>query len=61
MAEPAEVREARAKVREQERAVWNDVERVGKDLRARSGQQQSMTQAESDATGRPKPKEGFGV
>ena len=29
-----EIREARAKVRERERAIWNDVEAAGRDARA---------------------------
>ena len=56
MADPAEVRAAKELVRSRERAVWTDVERVGRDLRAAEGAKQVMTQAERDAAAR-KPTE----
>ena len=59
MAEPAEVKAAREKVREREQAIWSNVENAGKELRARPAQQ-AVTQAERDVTGK-KPTEGFGV
>jgi hypothetical protein len=53
-------RAAREAVRRRERAVWTDVERVGRELRAADAPKQAMTQADRDAAGN-KTKEGQSV
>ena len=62
MAQAAEVRAAKHRVRGRERAIWTDVEKVGRDLRAQETAKLTVTatQAEQDARG-TKPREGFGV
>jgi hypothetical protein len=56
MADTAAERAAREAVRARERAVWTDVERLGRELRAAEAPKQAMTQAERDAAG-TKPRE----
>jgi hypothetical protein len=53
-------RAAREAVRARERAVWTEVERIGREARAADAakQQQTMTQAERDAAAK-KPTEGM--
>jgi hypothetical protein len=51
-------RAARDAVRTRERAIWTDVERVGRELRAAEAPKQAMTQADQDADQR-KPAEGL--
>jgi hypothetical protein len=41
-----------------ERAIWTDVERIGRDLRAAEAPKQSMTQADRDSLTKP-AKEGM--
>ncbi|HME26513.1 MAG TPA: hypothetical protein VKI44_35170 [Acetobacteraceae bacterium] len=53
-------RAARESVRVRERAIWTDVERVGRELRAAAAPKQAMTQADRD-TAEKKPTEGLGV
>lgn len=60
MTSEATARLAREETRARERAVWADVERVGRDLRQANTTKQSMTQAETDVT-RKRPKEGLGI
>jgi hypothetical protein len=50
----------RESVRMRERAIWTDVERVGRDLRAAEAPKQSMTQADRDSLTKP-AKEGIGA
>ncbi|MEA3140334.1 MAG: hypothetical protein QOK23_2503 [Gammaproteobacteria bacterium] len=52
-------RAARDAVRLRERAIWTDVERVGRELRATEAPKHAMTQADRDAA-RVKPTEGMG-
>jgi hypothetical protein len=52
-------RAARDAVRTRERAIWTDVERVGRELRATEAPKQAMTQADQDSA-RKKPTEGMG-
>jgi hypothetical protein len=59
MADAYADRAAREAVRERERAIWTDVERVGRELRAAEAPKQVMTQAERDAAAK-KPTEGMG-
>ena len=47
-----------AKVRVRERAVWSDVEKVGRDLCAADAAKTTVTQAEAD-TSRSRPKENL--
>jgi len=58
MADTAE-RAARDAVRTRERAIWTDVERVGRELRAAEAPKQAMTQADRD-TAQKKPTERMG-
>ncbi len=51
--ESAELRQAKARVRESEQAVWRDVERVGADLRRAEGARMAVTQAEADTSKQP--------
>lgn len=60
MAETSAERAAKAIVRVRERAIWTDVERVGRELRAADAPRQAMTQADRDAT-KVKPTEGEGA
>jgi hypothetical protein len=55
---PAE-RAAKEAVRRQEQAIWTDVERIGRALRAAEAPKQAMTQADRDAASK-KPTEGMG-
>ena len=48
----------RQAVRMRERAIWTDVERIGRDLRADEAPKQSMTQADRDSLTKP-VKEGM--
>jgi hypothetical protein len=48
----------RESVRMHERAIWTDVERIGRDLRAAEAPKQSMTQADRDSLIKP-AKEGM--
>jgi hypothetical protein len=48
----------RESVRMRERAIWTDVERIGRDLRAVEAPKQSMTQADRDSLTKP-AKEGM--
>lgn len=61
MADTAEEQAAKEAVRRQERAVWTEVERVGRELRAADAakRQQTMTQAERDRV--KQPTEGMGA
>lgn len=43
-------RDAKEIIRRQERAIWTDVERVGRDLRGAEVPKQAMTQVDRDAT-----------
>jgi hypothetical protein len=56
MADTAADRAAKEAVRARERAVWTDVERLGRELRAAEAPKQAMTQADRDAAKRT-PKE----
>ena len=59
-AQPKEIRDAKAKLRERERAVWSDVEKMGRDLRAGASAKQTVTQVEQDvARNRPHQGQGF--
>jgi hypothetical protein len=49
-------RAAREAVRVRERAIWTDVERVGRELRTTEAPKQAMTQADRDMT-KVKPTE----
>lgn len=49
---------ARAAVRMRERAIWTDVERLGRELRVAEAPKQVMTQSDRDAAKR-KPTEGI--
>jgi hypothetical protein len=49
---------AREAIRMRERAIWTDVERIGRDLRAPEAPKQSMTQADRDSLTKP-AKEGM--
>jgi hypothetical protein len=49
---------ARESVRMRERAIWTDVERIGRDLRTAEAPKQSMTQADRDNLTKP-AKEGM--
>ena len=62
MAEAAELRAAKHRVRERERAIWTEVEKVGRELRAQEAAKliATATQAEQDARG-AKPRERSGV
>jgi hypothetical protein len=51
---------ARESVRVREQAIWTDVERIGRDLRAAEAPKQSMTQADYDSLIKP-AKEGVDV
>jgi hypothetical protein len=51
---------AREAVRMRERAIWTDVERIGRDLRAVETPKQSMTQVDRDSLTKPE-KEGMDV
>lgn len=53
MAETPAERAAKEAVRVRERAIWTDVERVGRDLRAAEASKQTMTQADRDAAKKP--------
>ena len=55
-----EVRAAKAKVRERERAIWADAEKQGRERRAAEAPKAVMTQADRDVA-RNRPKEGLGV
>ncbi len=55
-AERASRAAAREAIRDRERAVWNEVERVGREARAAEAPK-TMTQAERDAA--KKPAEGM--
>jgi hypothetical protein len=48
----------REAVRMRERAIWTDLERIGRDLRAAEAPKQSMTQADRDSLTKP-AKEGM--
>jgi hypothetical protein len=53
------VREAaRESVRVRERAIWTDVERIGRDLRTAEAPKQAMKQADRDSLTKP-AKEGM--
>lgn len=56
------VRATREETRQRERAIWTDVERVGRELRAaeKQAEKQSMTQADRDATTK-RPVQGLGA
>lgn len=56
MADTAAARAAKEAVRARERAVWTDVERLGRELRAAEAPKQAMTQADRDAA-KTKPRE----
>jgi hypothetical protein len=56
---PAE-RAAKEAVRRQEQAIWTDVERIGRALRAAEAPTQTMTQADRDAASK-KPLDGIGA
>jgi hypothetical protein len=43
-------RDAKETIRRQERAIWTDVERVGRELRGTEAPKQAMTQVDRDAT-----------
>jgi hypothetical protein len=58
MADTVEDRAAREAIRAGERAVWTDVERLGRNLRAAEAPKQAMTQADRDAA-KTKPTEGM--
>jgi hypothetical protein len=58
MAETPAARAAREAVRMRERAIWTDVERIGRDLRAAEAPKKSMTQADRDSLTKP-AKEGM--
>lgn len=60
MRDDPKVRAAKNEVRQQERAIWTDVEKLGRDLRAADGHKAAATQVEGD-TARNKPKQGLGV
>jgi hypothetical protein len=49
---------ARESVRMRERAIWADVERIGRNLRATDAPKQSITQADRDSLTKP-AKEGM--
>jgi hypothetical protein len=57
-AERAAREAAREAVRVRERAIWTDVERVGRELRAAEAPKQSLTQADRDSLTKP-VKEGM--
>jgi hypothetical protein len=57
VATPAD-RAAREAIRQRERAIWTDVERIGRELRTAEAPKQSMTQAERDSVAK-KPTEGM--
>lgn len=59
MADTSAERAARETVRMRERAIWTEVEKIGRDLRAKEAPAQTMTQAERDAA--RKPTEGLGA
>lgn len=52
VAETPADRTAREAVRQRERAIWSDVERIGHDLRAGDAAKQDMTQADRDIAAR---------
>ncbi|HME24275.1 MAG TPA: hypothetical protein VKI44_23585 [Acetobacteraceae bacterium] len=58
-ADAAAAQAAREIIRTRERAIWTDVERVGRELRAAEAPKQAMTQADRDAA-QKKPTEGVG-
>ena len=54
MAEPDDARPARDAVRARERSVWNEVKRVGAELRSRETVKQAISQSDWDAAKKPK-------
>ena len=57
MADTPENRAARETVRADERTIWTEVERVGRELRAAEAAKQTMTQSDRD-TAVKNPTEG---
>lgn len=52
MSESATAKLARQEIRDRERAVWQNVEKIGRDARQTDGLRQSMTQADADGAKR---------
>lgn len=51
---------AKAQVRERERAIWTDVEKVGRDVRAAETAKTVVSQVDSDRA-RDRPRQGQGI
>ena len=59
MSEDRKVRAAKSEVRERERAIWTNAEKVGRDIRASMTAKAVVSQVDNDVS-RDRPKQGQG-
>lgn len=60
MRDDPKVRAVKTEVRERERAIWSNVEKLGRELRAAEAPRAVMSQSDADVA-KNRPKQGLGV